>query len=70
MVTYQHAAAHAHAVGDHRLRRLLHDAALDDDAIDRVVDDLRTGHTVVLADIAEITRSDARERLEHVAKAA
>jgi hypothetical protein len=70
IVTYDHEAAHARVVGDHGLRRLLRDAELDDDAIDRVVDDLHTGHAVVLAEIADITRSDARERLEHIATAA
>ena len=70
IVTYDHEAAHARVVGDRGLRRLLRDAELDDDAIDRVVDDLHTGHAVVLAEIADITRSDARERLEHIATAA
>ena len=70
MITYDHETAHARVVGARGLRRLLRDAALDDDAIDRVVDDLHTGQAVVLAEIAEITRSDAQERLEHVATAA
>jgi hypothetical protein len=70
MVTYDHEAAHARVVGDRGLRRLLRDAELDDDAIDRVVDELHTGHAVVLAEVPEITGSDARERLERIATAA
>jgi hypothetical protein len=70
IVTYEHEVVHVHVVGVRGLRRLLRDAALDDNTIDRVVDELHTGHAVVLAEIAEITPSDARERLEHIATAA
>ena len=44
--------AHAHVVGDVRLRRLLHDAGLDPDSTERIVDELHTGHAVVLAEDA------------------
>ncbi|MEO8688807.1 MAG: hypothetical protein ABI611_11390 [Solirubrobacteraceae bacterium] len=67
IVTHEGAAARAHVVGDRGLRRLLSEAALDDDASDRVVDELHAGHVVVLAEVAEITPSKARERLAAVA---
>jgi hypothetical protein len=35
-----------------------------------VIDELHTGHAVVLAEVAEIAPSDARARLEDVAHAA
>jgi hypothetical protein len=70
IVTHDQAAAHAYVTGDLRLRRLLRDASLDDDTADRVVDELHSGHAVVLAELAEITPSEARERLEHIAPAA
>ncbi len=63
-------AAHAHVVGDLRIRRLLRGAALDAATADRVVDELHDGHAVVLAEIADITPNDARARLEEVAPAA
>jgi hypothetical protein len=47
--------AHAHVVGDLRVRRLLHDAGLDTATTDQVVGELHTGHAVVLAE------SDAHE---------
>ena len=69
IVTHEHASAHAHVVGDIGLRRLLRDVGVVLDAADRIVEELHTGHAVVLADVAEITPDDARERLEHIAAA-
>jgi hypothetical protein len=64
----EEAGAHEHLVGDHGLRRLLHD--VDVDEADRVLEELHAGHAVVLAEVAETRSSDARDRLEHVAPAA
>jgi len=62
--------AHAHVVGDLSVRRLLRDAGLDSSATDRVLDELHTGHAVVLAEVAEVTPGNARERLERAVTAA
>jgi hypothetical protein len=70
ILTNQQARAHAHVAGDQALRRLLREAQVDSDEADRIVDGLHAGHAVVLAEVAEITSSDARERLEHIATAA
>jgi hypothetical protein len=70
IVTDGKTGAHAHVVGDQGLRRLLHEVQVDPDGADRIVDELHAGHAVVLAEVAEITSSDARERLEHIAAAA
>jgi hypothetical protein len=53
--------------GDLGIRQLLRGAALDDAAVDRIVDELHVGHAVVLAEIAEIGPSDAQARLDEVA---
>ena len=70
IVTYADGGEHARVAGDLGIRRLLREAALDDDAADRVVDELHAGHAVVLADVAEIAPSDAQARLDQVAPAA
>jgi hypothetical protein len=70
IVTYDNGAEHARVAGDLGVRRLLQEAALDDAAADRVVDELHAGHAVVLADVAEIAPSDAQARLDQVARAA
>ena len=69
IVTYEHGAGRARVTGDQRLRRLLQEAGLDRAAARRAVDELHAGHAVVLADIAGIAPSDAKARLEHVARA-
>jgi hypothetical protein len=70
IVTYDDGAERARIGGDLGVRRLLREAALDDAAADRVVDELHAGHAVVLADVAEIAPSDAQARLDQVAQAA
>jgi hypothetical protein len=52
---------------DHDSSSRLLEAALDDAAADRVLDELHAGHAVVLADVAEIAPSDAQARLDQVA---
>jgi hypothetical protein len=70
IVTYDDGAERTRVTGDLGVRRLLREAALDDAAADRVVDELHAGHAVVLADVAEIAPSDAQARLDQVAQAA
>ena len=61
---------HSRVTGYRGVRRLLRRAALDDEAINRAVKELHTGHAVVLVDVAEITPSEARTHLEQTARAA
>ena len=61
---------HSRVTGYRGVRRLLRRAALDDEAIDRAVKQLHTGHAVVLVDVPEITPSEAWAHLEHIAQAA
>jgi len=70
IVTYDDGAERSRVAGDLGIRRLLRGAALDDAAVDRIVDELHVGHAVVLAEIAEIAPSDAQARLDEVAQAA
>jgi hypothetical protein len=67
IVTYEHGVERSRVAGDLGIRRLLREAALDDDAADRIVHELHVGHAVVLAEIAEIDPSDAQARLDRVA---
>ena len=70
IATFDHGAAHAHVTGDPEVRRTLRRAGVPPDAIRRVVAELHAGQAVVLAEVAEITPSDARARLDDVAQVA
>ena len=70
IVIYKHDKEHSRVTGYRGVRRLLRRAALHDEAIHRAVKELHTGHVLVLADVAEITPSDARPHLEQMARAA
>jgi hypothetical protein len=70
VATYEDHRARSRWAGDLATRRLLRAADLTDEAAGRVIDELHTGHAVVLAEVAEIAPSDARARLEDVAHAA
>jgi hypothetical protein len=70
IVTYHDDAERARVTGLRGARRLLSRAALDDDAVDRAVNDLHIGHAVVLADLREIAASEASRQLEQAARAA
>jgi hypothetical protein len=70
ILTYDDAAERARVTGLRGIRRLLGRAALDDDAVDRAVNELHMGHAVVLVDLREITASEAHAQLEQVARAA
>jgi hypothetical protein len=54
----------AHTAGDREVVRLLREAALPREAVDRVLGDLHGGRAVVLAEVAEIAPGDAEARLE------
>ena len=70
VVIYKHDTEHSRVTGYRGVRQLLGRAALHDEAIDRAVKELHTGHAVVLVDVAEITPSEARAHLEQIAEAA
>jgi hypothetical protein len=68
--TYKADAERVRVTGLRGARRLLGRAALDDDTVDRAVDELHRGHAVVLVDAKEIVASEARAQLEQDARAA
>jgi hypothetical protein len=68
--TYKADAERVRVTGLRAARRLLGRAALDDDTVDRAVDELHKGHAVVLVDAKEIVASEARAQLEQDARAA
>jgi hypothetical protein len=70
IVTYRGDAERGRISGLGGARRLLRRAALDEAAADRIIHELHVGHTVVLAEIAEIAPTDAQARLDEVARAA
>ena len=70
ILLYKDDKEHSRVTGYHGIRRLLRRAALDDEAIDRAVKELHTGHPVVLVDVGEIAPSDARAHLDQKAQAA
>ena len=70
VVTYQDRAEHSRLTGRRGVRRLLRRAALGDETIKRTLDALALGHSVVLADVAQISQSDAEAQLARMARAA
>jgi hypothetical protein len=70
IVTYNDDSESSRVTGYRGVRQLLRRAALDDDAVDRAVQELYIGHKVVLVDVAEIAPSEARAHLEQIARAA
>jgi hypothetical protein len=70
IVTYNGDAERARITGLRGTRRLLHRAALDDDAVNRAVRELHKGHAILLVDLREIAASKADARLENLARAA
>jgi hypothetical protein len=61
---------HSRVTGYRGVWQLLRRAALDDEAVDGAVKELHAGHAVVLVEVADITPSEARARLEQPARAA
>ncbi len=70
IVTYRKDTERRRVTGYRGAREFLRRAALHDEAVDRAVKALHTGHAVVLVDNGEITPSDARTHLEQSAYAA
>ena len=63
-------AGRSHPASHAVVQRLLWRAALAGGAADRVIDELRAGHAVVLVDAVEIAASDAQARLQELTHAA
>jgi hypothetical protein len=70
IVTYKDGSERSRITGLRGGERFLRTAALDDDAIERAVDDLQLGRTVVLVDVTEIALRDVQAQLEQVGQAA
>ncbi len=70
IVTYEDGAERARVAADLGVRRLLLGAGVGDVDGDRLVDELHLGRAVVLAEIADIAPSDARARLDELARVA
>jgi hypothetical protein len=70
IVTYKPDAERSRATGYRGTRLLLGRAALDDAAVERAVEELHKGRTVVLVDVPEIASVEAEAQLEEMAKAA
>jgi hypothetical protein len=70
VVIYKDDKEHSRVTGYRGVRRLLRRAALHNEAINRAVKELHTGHAVVLVDVTEISPSEARAHLEQLAQAA
>jgi hypothetical protein len=68
MVTYKADAERSRVTGYRGIRQLLRGPALDDDAIERAVEELHKGRTVVLVDVPEIALVEGQP--EKMAKAA
>lgn len=70
IATVEDGAGRSHPASRSVVRRLLWRSALAGGAADRVIDELRAGHAVVLVDAVEIAASDARAQLAELAHAA
>ena len=70
IATVEDGAGRSHPASRAVVQRLLWRAALAGGAADRVIDELRAGHAVVLVDAVEIAASDAQGRLQELTHAA
>jgi hypothetical protein len=70
IVIYKDDKEQSRVTGYRAVRQLLRRAAIGDDAVDRAVRDLHTGHAVVLVDAAGIAPTSLRAHLEQVAQPA
>jgi hypothetical protein len=70
IVSYADDAERARVSGLRGARRLLSRAGLNDETIDRTVNELHLGHAVVLVDRHELAASEARAQLDRFARAA
>jgi hypothetical protein len=69
IVTYEDSTERSRLAGRRGARRLLR-RALNDDTSNRALDEIASGHSVVLVDVAEISPSEAEAQLEQMARAA
>jgi hypothetical protein len=69
-ITCKRDAERARVTGLRGARRLLGQASLDDNTVDRAIHELHRGHAVVLVDAREIVASEARPHVERDARAA
>ncbi len=69
IATYTDRAERSRVTGRRGARRLLRRAAFDENAVSRALDELASGHAIVLIDVAEIT-GDTEAQLEQMARAA
>jgi hypothetical protein len=70
IVTYDDNAERTRVTGLRGVQRLLARAALGDDAAAHAINELRTGHAIVLVDLREIPAGEAHYQLEQLARAA
>jgi hypothetical protein len=70
IVTHEGHTERTRITGLRGARRLLHRAALDDDAVDHAVGALHRGHAVLLVEVGEIAAAEADARLEALTRAA
>jgi hypothetical protein len=70
IVTHKPDGERSRVTGYRGIRLLLRRAALDDDAVERAVQELHKGRTVALVDVPEIASVEAEAQLEETAKAA
>jgi hypothetical protein len=70
IITYEDRAGRSHVGGPRELQSLLRRFTLTDDEAARVIHDLHTGRAVVLVNGSQIAASDARARLDELARAA
>jgi hypothetical protein len=70
IVTFKAEGERSRITGYRGVRQLLRRAALDDDAVNRVVDELHRGQALVLVDVPESASADAEAQLERMDEAA
>jgi hypothetical protein len=67
VVSHQGDRERSRVTGLRGARRLLRGTDLDDHAVERAMNEVRAGHSLVVIDVTEIAPSDARAPLAHAA---
>ena len=70
VITHDHSGEHEHVADHRRLRRILHQRAIDPRTQQRILDELDHGAAIVLLELAALAPDDAKARLDHAARAA
>jgi hypothetical protein len=70
ITTYDDRGERSRLIGRRGVRRLLGRAGLGDDVVERTLDQLALGYSVVLVDVAAISSGQAEAQLERMARAA